>query len=235
MNARPYRAANNGGTKDHLGLHRFKGDNMRHDVQEWIDGYGFDGHAKIMSNRKIVFCKKTDEKPVRKQVIPSSIMIPDHNCNLEFEVSGEFDIGFYELKKGGDNPLRGMHVPSFRALGDAAPRFFNPKDSRIPKGQKKLQIIINRDEGSMTFAIGKVRSQVKIYNPSLLISQEKRMPDTITCHMRTSADAKIKFIGYSDWEEPENERLNYLFVSQRCPKAYGNLPYSFIREIAEFV
>ena len=69
MNARPYRAANNGGTKDHLGLHRFKGDNMRHDVQEWIDGYGFDGHAKIMSNRKIVFCIFW-QKETLKQIHP---------------------------------------------------------------------------------------------------------------------------------------------------------------------
>ena len=117
-----------------------------------------------MSNRRIVFCKKTDEKPVRKQVIPSSITIPNHNCNLDFEVSGEFDIGFYEEKKGGNNPLIGMHVPTFKALGDTAPRFFNPKDTRIPKGQKKLQIIINREEGTMSFAIGRVKSNVKIYN-----------------------------------------------------------------------
>ena len=53
--------------------------------------------------------------------------------------------------------------------------------------------------------------------------------------MRTSADAKIKFIGYSDWEEPENEKLNYLFVAQRRPKSYGNLPYGLFRELAEFV
>ena len=138
MNAKPFRAPHQGvpaqGTKDHLGMWRFKMDNMRHDVHEWCAGYGFDGHAKIMSNRKIVFSKKTDEKPVRKQVIPSSISIPNRNCNLDFEVSGEFDIGFYEEKKGGNNPLRGMHVPTFKALGDSAPRFFNPKDTRIPKG-----------------------------------------------------------------------------------------------------
>ena len=108
-------------------------------------------------------------------MVASSIIIPNESCVLNFEVSGEFDIGICEERKCREyteDNLIGMSVPSFQPLNSNAKktkkrRFFDPKDKRLTKGWKKLQILIDREEGSMSFTVGGIKSKKKLYSPQL--------------------------------------------------------------------
>ena len=131
-----------------------------------------------------------------------------------------------------------MKVPSFLALDpkiENEMHFFDPNRLFDTVGVK-LKILINRVEGSISFTYCGQKSAQKLYNKTLLTDVdhwwEPSHRVSVAVIMRTDAFAKVTFKGYSI---PEKDIRNFLFVAKFCPKAYGNLPYGLLREIAEFI
>lgn len=157
--------------KDYRGLHALKVHAAIKEEHKWVDAFGFSGHASIEAKgKKIIGAKKTREQNAKQQLIASTIIVRPESCVINFEVSGEFEIGIREEKKRrnptNSNLIHGMHFPSFKALSPDLKQkmhFFNPSEIKINKKLNKLQILIDREEGSMSFTINGRKSDKKIF------------------------------------------------------------------------
>ena len=102
-----------------MSLYDYKREAFLKEEQKFVNGYGWPaGHVKVDANGKTLNSAASKVRKYKAQMIASSIIIPNESCVLNFEVSGEFDIGILEEAKrrapATSKDVIGMKFPSFK-------------------------------------------------------------------------------------------------------------------------